>query len=200
MSLVALQPGCQTCKAFGFGVGTAVEAEAVVLVVVLVAVVVVVLAAAEAVLAAADVVAALVVAALVLTADVVAADVAADVVVAAEAVVVGVVVTAADAVVGAADDWDDVDTVADAPQAARPTAARTCTLAVSAARRETYRRDHREERMLALHSSGYDDRTGADDVPNHHSKDSVLPAALYPVCCDLSTDRQAARRRPAPGS
>jgi hypothetical protein len=142
MSLVAFQPGCQTCNAFGFGVGTAVEAEAVVLAVVVLVVVALavvafdVLAAADAALAAVDVDAADVLSAL--DADVVAADI-----VAADAVVVGAVEVAVDAVVGAADDWDDVDTVADAPQAARPIAARTCPLAVKAVRRVMYRRDHR---------------------------------------------------------
>jgi hypothetical protein len=188
MSLVALQPGCQTCNAFGFGVGTAVEAEAVVLaavVLVVVALAVVAfdaVATADAALAvdedAADVVTAL-------DAEVVAA-----VVVTADVAVEGAVVVA-DAVVGAAVDWDDVDTVADAPQAARPTAARACTLTVSAVRRETNRWDHREERMLAPHSSGYDNLAGDDDVSIRHSKGNVLSAALYPVCCDLSTDRRA---------
>ncbi|MGI8913829.1 MAG: hypothetical protein ACR2JY_08595 [Chloroflexota bacterium] len=208
MSLVALQPGCQTCKEFGFGVGTAAEAEAVVLAVVVLVVValavvaVAVLAAADAALVV-DVVAAVVVTAL--AAEVVAADVVA-------ADVVGAAV-AADAVVGTADDWLDVDTVAEAPQAARPTAARNGTLAVSAARRDTYRWDHREESILTLQSSGYDDITG--DVRHRHGKGDTISAALYPVCCDLSTDsraligslfpyhrhgHQAARTHLAPGS
>lgn len=132
MSLVALHPGCQTCNAFGFGVGTAVEAEAVVLAVVVLAVVAVeVLAAADAALTAVEVDAAEELAAL--AAELVAADVV------AATVVAGAVVVADEAVTGADDDWLEVDTVAEAPQAARPTAASTCTLAASTVRRDSGR-------------------------------------------------------------
>ncbi|MGI8913827.1 MAG: hypothetical protein ACR2JY_08585 [Chloroflexota bacterium] len=59
----------------------------------------------------------------------------------------GAVAGTAAAVVGAADDWVNVDTVADAPQAERPTAARIWALALNALRRDTYRWDHRVECM-----------------------------------------------------
>ena len=66
-----------------------------------------------------------------------------------ELVAAGAVVEVADAVVGAAAGWDDVETVAVAPQAESATAARTCALAVSAVRRDS-RCDHRGEGMLAF--------------------------------------------------
>lgn len=68
---------------------------------------------------------------------------------AAELVVAGAVVGTADADVGAVAGWDDVETVAVAPQAESATAARSCALAVNAVRRDS-RWDHRGEGMLAF--------------------------------------------------
>jgi hypothetical protein len=67
-----------------------------------------------------------------------------------DAVVDGAVAEAAEAVVGAAVDGDDVATVAVAPHAERPTAASSWALTVRIVRRDTYRWDDREGRMLTL--------------------------------------------------
>ncbi|HEY8745221.1 MAG TPA: hypothetical protein VIU62_19195 [Chloroflexota bacterium] len=141
MSLVIAQPGCQTCKAFGLTVGVAGAAETVVAAVdaLLVVVAVLALAAEDVALAAAVLAAVLVVTAL-----------------AAAELVAAAVVVVADVVVGATAVCVEVDTAAEAPQAARPTTARSWTLAVSAARRETRPGDHFEERMPTLLTHQYE--------------------------------------------
>ena len=91
---------------------------------------------------------------------------------AAELVAADTVVEVADAVVGAATGWDDVETVAVAPQADSATAASTCALAVSAVRRESRRWNNRGEGM-----SGYSCRCEEDGRGGGSSRECGRPTS-----------------------